>query len=136
KPEALEGKHLYLLRNSSRKGIGFFEANGFYPDFILWLVEKDHQYISFVDPKGLRNVNGLEHPKIRFYKTVKEKIEAKIKAEDPNITLNSFIVSPTRHTEVRHWSGGERIQDFNRHHVYFMNEQRHDYIGMLMGKIT
>lgn len=135
-PEVFEGKQLYLLRNSSRKGIGFFEANGFYPDFLLWLVEKDHQYISFVDPKGLRNVNGLQHPKIRFHQTVKEKIEAKIKISEPNITLNSFIVSPTRHTEVRHWSGGERVQDFNKHHVYFMEEQRDDYVRMLMEKIT
>jgi len=134
-PSYFKGRQLYLLRNSSRKGIGFFEANGFYPDFILWIVEKEHQYISFVDPKGLRNVNGLEHPKIGFYKTVKDKIEAKIKASDPGITLNSFIVSPTRHAEVSHWSGGERVLDFNKHHVYFMEEQRDDYIHIILNKI-
>ncbi|RZS97163.1 DEAD/DEAH box helicase family protein [Cecembia calidifontis] len=135
-PEIFEGKQLYLLRNSSRKGIGFFEANGFYPDFILWLVEKNHQFISFIDPKGLRNIGGLDHPKIKFHKTTKDKIEAKVKLSDPEVTLNSFIVSPTRHAEVRHWSGGERIQDFNKHHVFFMEEQRDDYIRMLMEKIT
>lgn len=135
-PKFFEGKQLYLLRNSSRKGIGFFEANGFYPDFILWLVEKNHQFISFIDPKGLRNIGGLEHPKIKFHKTIKDKIEVKVKLSDPEVTLNSFIVSPTRHAEVRHWSGGERIQDFNKHHVFFMEEQRDDYIRMLMEKIT
>jgi len=36
------------------KGIGFFEANNFYPDFILWLLTEDRQYIAFVAPKGLR----------------------------------------------------------------------------------
>ncbi len=34
------GVQLYLLRNQSRgRGVGFFEAGNFYPDFILWLVE-------------------------------------------------------------------------------------------------
>jgi hypothetical protein len=35
-----EGCELYLLRNQSRgRGVGFFEAGNFYPDFILWLVD-------------------------------------------------------------------------------------------------
>jgi hypothetical protein len=131
-PEVLEGKKLFLLRNASRKGIGFFEANGFYPDFILWIIEKDHQYISFIDPKGLRNITGLGHPKIRFYNTVKDRIESRVRLKDPKITLNSFIVSPTRHEEVRHWHGGEQVQDFNKHHVYFMDEQRETYIDAIV----
>ena len=52
-------KQLYLLRNLSKKGIGFFEADNFFPDFILWLVIKNKQYISFIDPKGLRQIQGL-----------------------------------------------------------------------------
>ena len=31
-------KELYIIRNVSKKGIGFFEEAGFYPDFIMWLV--------------------------------------------------------------------------------------------------
>ena len=39
-PAYLGQRRLYLLRNLSRgKGIGFFEADDFYPDFILWLVD-------------------------------------------------------------------------------------------------
>src|SRR5699024_1554889 len=30
-------KEVYIIRNISRKGIGFFEDNGFYPDFIMWI---------------------------------------------------------------------------------------------------
>lgn len=34
------GSEFYLLRNQSRgKGIGFFEAGNFYPDFLLWKVQ-------------------------------------------------------------------------------------------------
>ena len=34
-----ESKELYLLRNLSKgRGVGFFEAGNFHPDFILWLL--------------------------------------------------------------------------------------------------
>ena len=46
-------RELYLLRNLSRgRGVGFFEAGSFHPDFILWLLEADRQDVIFVDPKG------------------------------------------------------------------------------------
>jgi len=33
------GMEIFLLRNMSRgKGVGFFEAGNFHPDFILWLL--------------------------------------------------------------------------------------------------
>ncbi len=35
-------KELYLLRNLSKgRGVGFFEAGNFHPDFILWLLGGD-----------------------------------------------------------------------------------------------
>ena len=62
-PAAFEGRELYLLRNRSRgRGIGFFEAGNFHPDFILWLLAGDRQHVTFVDPKGIRNV-GVDDPK-------------------------------------------------------------------------
>ena len=51
-------KDIYLLRNPAVKGrgIGFAQAGNFYPDFLLWMVDKkkDRQYLAFIDPKGLR----------------------------------------------------------------------------------
>jgi hypothetical protein len=45
---------IYLLRNQSRgKGLGFFEASNFYPDFVLWILRDGKQYINFIDPKGI-----------------------------------------------------------------------------------
>lgn len=133
-PQFFAERKLYLLRNSSRKGIGFFEANGFYPDFILWLIEKERQYITFIDPKGLRQVNGFDNPKLKFYRTVKEKIEARVREKDPDVILNSFIVSPTPFTDVRHWRDGDRIADFNARNVFFMNEQKDCYVQMMLEK--
>ena len=51
--------------------MGFFEAGNFYPDFILWIDTEQIQYISFIDPKGLRNI-PFKNPKIQFGKRIKE----------------------------------------------------------------
>ncbi len=53
------------------KGVGFFEAGNFHPDFILWLLVGNTQHIIFVDPKGIRQV-GVTDPKVQFYNTIKE----------------------------------------------------------------
>ncbi|MCG3152604.1 MAG: hypothetical protein GEEBNDBF_01906 [bacterium] len=91
---ALEGRELYLLRNLARgRGIAFFEAGGFYPDFILWLCIDDHQHIAFIDPKGLVHMQErLEDPKVQFHQSIKD-IEEKL--GDPSVSLHSFIISPT-----------------------------------------
>ena len=124
-------KELFLLRNLSRKGIGFFEANNFYPDFIMWIINNDKQYVNFIDPKGLRQINGFENLKIKFHKTIKE-IEEKI--NDKNIILNSFIITPTRHEEIKHWQDGQTITNFAQHNVYFQKDDK-DYIKNILDKI-
>ena len=104
----LEGTSLYLLRNKSKAGIGFFEAENFYPDYILWIDTIDKQYISFIDPKGLVHVKP-DDPKIQFYKTIKE-LEARLAptAHEKKIILNSFILSGTRAADLRMlWSTPE-----------------------------
>lgn len=135
-PEFFSNTKLYVLRNASKKGIGFFEANGFYPDFILWLVRDGHQYINFIDPKGLRQVSGLDNFKLRFHRIVKEVIESRIRQTDENITLNAFIVSPTPYADVSHWKGQNGIHDFNERNVYFMADQSDHYIGNILEKIA
>ena len=62
----LVDKSLYLLRNKSKVGMGFFEAGNFYPDYILWIDTPETQYISFIDPKGLMHIRP-DDPKIEFY---------------------------------------------------------------------
>jgi hypothetical protein len=112
-----DGKELYLLRNQSRgRGIGFFEAGNFYPDFILWLLLPEHQYVSFVDPKGIRNLQGTDDPKIRFHETVKE-LERRL--GEPTVVLNSFVISVTAYSQVRWWEGGMTQDQFGEHHIFF-----------------
>jgi len=125
-----ENKELYLLRNMSRgRGIGFFEAGNFYPDFILWLLTSERQYINFVDPKGLRNIDGINVPKIRFYHTVKE-LEQTL--NDPDVTLNSFIISSTPLQQISWWGDGMTKEQFEQCHVLFQKEDRDTYIQKLL----
>lgn len=95
-------KELYLLRNKSKAGIGFFEANNFFPDFIMWLIHGGKQYITFIDPKGIRNLKGLNDPKIQLSQTIKS-IESNLSQQDNNVVLNSFIIASTPYSEVSHW---------------------------------
>lgn len=99
----LEGKSLYLLRNKSKVGMGFFEAGNFYPDYILWIDTEDKQYISFIDPKGLMHIRP-DDPKVEFYKTIKE-LEARLAptADGKTVVLNSFIMSGSKSSELRLW---------------------------------
>jgi hypothetical protein len=127
-----KGKELYLLRNMTRgRGIGFFEAGNFYPDFILWLLADGRQYINFVDPKGLRNIKGEDDPKIAFYKTIKT-VEVGLREQAPSVTLNSFIVSNTHFREVSWWGGEMTKADFEKRHVLFQQEDKDTYIGKLL----
>lgn len=98
-----EGKSLYLIRNKSKIGMGFFEAGNFYPDYVLWIDTPDVQYISFIDPKGLMRVMP-DDPKVDFYKKIKE-LEERLQptSSDKKIALNSFIMSGTPSLDLKVW---------------------------------
>jgi hypothetical protein len=129
-PSLLGSKELYLLRNLSKgRGVGFFEAGNFHPDFILWLIADGREYISFVDPKGIRNL-GFQDPKIQFYKTIKE-IETRL--DDPSVTLNSFVVSNTPVHEMEQLWGVDREQ-MEACHILFQQEGADIYIHHLLRK--
>lgn len=121
---SLKGKEIYLLRNESRRGIGFFEANNFYPDFILWVNEGQKQRVIFVDPKGIRNLRGIQDSKIQLYKTLKSEIEPML--DDKDVTLDSFIISNTKYNDVSHFGTKE---DFYSNHVIF--DEDNDYVKRL-----
>ncbi len=130
----LTGQKVYLLRNQSRgKGLGFFAEENFYPDFILWIVDGARQFVTFVDPRGLRNLSGLEDPKITFFKKVKE-FEQKL--GDPNLILNSFIVSGTPLADVNWWDKTLGEHGFCKYNVLFQKSSAYssdyNYVGTMV----
>ncbi len=124
-------KKIYLLRNQSRSGIGFLtETKNFYPDFILWQVVGDKQYISFIDPKGIYNLrNLLTHPKVMLYKTIKTEFQNTL--EDKKTFLNSFIISNTSQKEMQF---EQDINDYHDVNIYFQKEDKHTYIENILEK--
>jgi superfamily II DNA or RNA helicase len=112
------GMEFFLLRNKARGGgIGFFEAGGFYPDFIFWILADGRQHIAFIEPHGLIH-EGPVSPKVQFFKTIKD-IEERL--GDPKVTLTSFIVSPTNMGDLQKW-GITQLEEFRALNVLLMQD--------------
>lgn len=124
---------IYLLRNPSRKGIGFFETQKFYPDFILWTIKGEDQTITFIDPKGLVMVD-YENEKLELYEKIKE-IETRInEREGLNIRLNSFILSHTSYDTLKlKWKVS--MDDLKNKNILFLKDEGIDVIDQLFKKI-
>lgn len=128
--DKLKETEIHVLRNQSKKGLGFFtDGNNFYPDFILWMLKDGKQYIKFIDPKGIRNSKGINDPKIQFHKVIKEKIQPQVIAN--GIELDSYIVSNTSYLEVN-WKDQLSVADFNKVNVLFQKENVEDYIEIIL----
>ncbi len=121
-------RDLYLLRNLSKgRGVGFFEAGNFHPDFILWLLADGQQQVIFVDPKGIRNL-GPTDPKIQFHETIKE-IEQRL--GDANVRLQSFIVSNTPSFAMRMLWRMEK-SEIQKRHILFQDKDRESYVRSML----
>ena len=139
--EVIGKRSLYLLRNadSEAKGLGFALAGNFYPDFLLWLVDDNtgEQWLTFVDPKGLRNMD-LTHPKLGLYKEVKNleaTLNAQAKPGEPKLVLNAFILSPTKFSDLLNVGDPTKKKDLEDRHVLFMEDGPMKYIGSMLGRI-
>lgn len=120
---AERGERIFLLRNLARKGVGFFEAGNFYPDFILWCLKSDgSQRICFIDPHGLEH-EGPGSDKVQLAQNIKD-LEARL--NDPEVRLESAILSPsTNRMRIEHlWSQqGLAKPDLSDLHVFFIGEE-------------
>jgi len=129
-----QGKRLFLLRNLAKRGVGFFEAGNFFPDFILWCVSQDgKQRISFIDPHGLEH-EGPGSDKITFSENIKQ-LEQRL--GDGDVALESFILSPSANRlRLEHlWTHqGHAVPDLDKLHVLFMPEA--DYLNKLLATAT
>lgn len=130
--DILKNRKLFLLRNQSKKGVGFFDGNGFYPDFILWVKEGRKQKVVFIDPKGIRNLDdGMKNPKIQLYARLRDVIMPQLR--DKNLILDSYILSVTQYNQIR-WNAKPEKQTFIDNHVLFQKDGD-DYIRMMIESI-
>ena len=139
KDRLLKGKEVFLLRNLSRgHGIGFFEESKFYPDFILWVVEKGKQRIVFVEPHGMLHAKAYVHDeKARLHERLPGIAESINKRSNPgvHVTLDSYIISATPYNDLRqHYDNGTwEKQTFARKHILFQESRspQYDYVRIL-----
>jgi len=138
KDRALQGKQIYLLRNLSRgKGIGFFEERGFFPDFILWVLDEKSQRIIFIEPHGMLHAKAYIHDeKARLHERLPQ-LAAEIarRSGRNNITLDAFIISSTPYDKLYHhyddgtWS---REKFAEKHILFFERDDKYDYLRFLL----
>lgn len=139
--DAIGARSLYLLRNadSEKKGLGFALAGNFYPDFLLWLVDDatNEQWLTFVDPKGLRNLD-LNDPKLGLYKEVKtleSTLAAQAKPGSSPLVLNAFILSPTQFSDLLNVAGATQKAQLEDRHVLFMEDGGSRYLKKMFDRI-
>lgn len=139
---AIGPRSLYLLRNADteKKGLGFALAGNFYPDFLLWLVDdtSGQQWLTFVDPKGLRNLD-LSNPKLGLYKEVKTleaTLAAQAKPGDVPLSLNAFVLSPTKFADLLNVGDPTMKTELEDRHVLFMEDGGKSYLNKMFAVLA
>ncbi|HUU20065.1 MAG TPA: DEAD/DEAH box helicase family protein [Sedimentisphaerales bacterium] len=139
--KSLADKEIFLLRNLSRgKGIGFFENEGFYPDFILWVKNGKQQRIIFIEPHGMRQEKTYwTSDKAQLHERLaKLSKEWGQKTGLKNVELDSFIISATTYDELREYYGDgnwTKKQFADKHVLFFERNKNYDYLGMLFSPL-
>lgn len=125
--DLFDKKELYLIRNMSRKGIGFFEEAGFYPDFIMWVVDGKKQHIVFIEPHGARDMS-FDDEKLALHERIKDH---ETTLGNPNVLLHSLILTLTKHADMtNHRIAKEKWIEKG---LLFMEDS--DYVKLLFEKV-
>lgn len=97
KPE-YKDYEIFLLRNPSRRGVGFFVRSGFYPDFILWARDRatDSTRVIFVEPHSMAfgGLYGKNADKVEALRQLTS-LSGEPEFYDRRITLAGFILTRT-----------------------------------------
>ena len=122
------GTEVFLLRNLGKgKGIGFYESEGFYPDFILWIKGDNQQRIIFIEPHGMLHAPSYDRDfKAKLWEKLNE-LSDKLAKKDrqwKNIRMDSFIISETHYAGLRpkYGNGKWKKEDFKNHHILFAED--------------
>ena len=116
----LRGRELFLIRNLGRgRGVSFFDDHAYYPDFIVWLVDGASQHIVFLDPKGLVRFGPEERGKVGLHTGI-EKIEKRVREEDPSLRLHAYVLSVTAPDKIG--DAPRTKEEWEEDGVYFMED--------------
>ena len=116
-----------MLRNLSRgKGVGFFESEGFYPDFILWHRKADGKLrLVFIEPHGMRQDDAPDiNNKVQIAMHIGEHLSEVLKAPGcPVDEITAYVVSATPFLELTRKHGRDWTpESYAKHHILFASD--------------
>ena len=123
-------KQIFLLRNQSRgKGVGFYQNEGFYPNFILWIIEDQKQRIVFIEPHGMEHeaINNY-NDKILLYERLRT-LSAKQRFQDKSVHMDSYIISTTDLSTLRGKYPDKKKRDFDELHILFRDPVNRSHLS-------
>ena len=82
----------------------------------MWIIKDAKQYITFIDPKSIRNLDPINNPKINLSIKIKE---IEVNLGDKNTVLNSFIVSNTSYNDILDLHSGISKTELENKNVLF-----------------
>ena len=127
--DLLSEREIFLLRNHSRgKGVGFYENEGFFPDFILWILDGMKQRIVFIEPHGMIHEPINENnPKIMLFKRLRDFSYRRFRGE--HVQMDSFIISDTPITKLRYRGGKGKQELQKKWHILFPDDNDLSYLS-------
>ena len=116
-------KEVFLLRNQSRgKGVGFYENEGFYPDFILWILDGVKQRVVFVEPHGMvhEDINE-DNDKLTLFKRLRDLSYERFRYEQ--VQMDAFIISRTSLSDlIGRYPDEDRNSFAEKWHILFRTD--------------
>lgn len=128
--ESLGKNEIFLLRNQSRgKGIGFFVNEGFYPDFILWILEGRKQRIVFIEPHGMVHEVINEHnDKVTLFKRLQDLSHERFRGE--HVQMDAYMISKTSMSDlIRKYRDENKDTFAKKWHILFRDPVNLDYLS-------
>jgi len=132
---ALKDRKLYLLRNQSRgHGLGFYENEGFFPDFILWDIGRVGYRVQFIEPHGLLMERRGSDKISGFHKRLQDYVAKGLSAAGHHdVSVDGWIISQTPSAELRQqWSVNWTDAEFAQQHILFPQDGYHEVIDTLL----
>ena len=85
-----------LLRNLPKVGVGMFFRSGFYPDFILWIRNKETKAVRvvFLDPHGLHHEGIVDNDRFAAIERLRDLGENR-RFKTKNVALDGYILAPS-----------------------------------------
>lgn len=120
-----QGIDVVLLRNLAGVGVGLFAADGFFPDFLMWLARGKHQVLAFVEPKGLRH----QWPQDKFHL-----LETVVPIWRFSVPVRGFVLSANSQAEIDRIQPGFRWD--NAPSVLLQQDAQGDYVESLLTRLA